>query len=426
MVLPSQMGRQAAPRHRTTSRRRRGRRTWPWLAVLAAVAAVLFLLFSPSNSPEPAAAVNEREMQPTQGQAAGVNDDNSRGNGPAGIPNVDEMPEQESGVPVAESIEVSEPEPIAEGDSVPIESAVSITHETAVQDSSSETGADAEPFMDDPTVESVTPVEPAVPPRAETEPPAIELKTSQVHALIDRGQSVEARHLLSAMLGHDEQQLDSAAATFVRRELNTLNERLFFSKAVVAGDPLVEYYRVLPGDNFTKIGRKYWVPYRLLMRINGIKKDTSLRAGQEIKAVRGPLHAIITKREFSMDVYATGPKGDRIYVKSFAVGLGEDDSTPTGQWVVGRGKTVNPDWQNPRTREYFGRDHAENPIGEYWIPLRGADATTAQLRRYGIHGTIDPDSIGRQASMGCVRLLPTGIELVYQLLVEERSRVTIR
>jgi len=45
---------------------------------------------------------------------------------------------------------------------------------------------------------------------------------------------------------------------------------------------------------------------------------------------------------------------------------------------------------------------------------------------YGIHGTIDPASIGENMSMGCIRMLPKDVALVYDLLVNKHSRVTIR
>ncbi|NBQ16587.1 MAG: hypothetical protein EBU31_18715 [Proteobacteria bacterium] len=44
---------------------------------------------------------------------------------------------------------------------------------------------------------------------------------------------------------------------------------------------------------------------------------------------------------------------------------------------------------------------------------------------YGIHGTIDDDSIGQQRSMGCVRMHAKDVELVYELLTEPNSTITI-
>ena len=90
-----------------------------------------------------------------------------------------------------------------------------------------------------------------------------------------------------------------------------------------------------------------------------------------------------------------------------------------------RSKTANPGWVNPRTRERFKRDDPANPIGEYWLGLEPTDQGLAELTSYGIHGTIDPGSIGKQRSMGCIRLLPDDVELVYGTLAEGVSTVQV-
>ncbi len=86
----------------------------------------------------------------------------------------------------------------------------------------------------------------------------------------------------------------------------------------------------------------------------------------------------------------------------------------------------NPSWTNPRTGEQFGADDPKNPIGEYWIGLDGIDQNNLQERGFGIHGTIEPDSIGQDRSMGCVRLADADIALVYEMLTEGNSVVLVR
>ena len=132
------------------------------------------------------------------------------------------------------------------------------------------------------------------------------------------------------------------------------------------------------------------------------------------------------KRDYRMDVFLRGPDGQPIYVKSYPVGLGQEDSTPAGLWRIEAGKKVkNPDWRNPRTGEYFARNDPDNPIGEYWLALEGIDDDTRGVPGYGIHGTVDPDSIGDQASMGCIRLRSDDIEEVFGMFVGGESTVRI-
>ncbi|MBZ0171525.1 MAG: L,D-transpeptidase, partial [Phycisphaerales bacterium] len=61
----------------------------------------------------------------------------------------------------------------------------------------------------------------------------------------------------------------------------------------------------------------------------------------------------------------------------------------------------------------------------FWIGLDGLGDAVAYAG-YGLHGTIEPDSIGRQRSMGCVRLRPDDIALIYECLSEGESLVQIR
>ena len=74
-----------------------------------------------------------------------------------------------------------------------------------------------------------------------------------------------------------------------------------------------------------------------------------------------------------------------------------------------------------RDREHFAASDVKNPIGEHWLGLEGVDATNAQLTGYGIHGTIDVDSIGQDRSLGCVRLLSDDVGVVWESLGDGAS-----
>jgi lipoprotein-anchoring transpeptidase ErfK/SrfK len=58
--------------------------------------------------------------------------------------------------------------------------------------------------------------------------------------------------------------------------------------------------------------------------------------------------------------------------------------------------------------------------------LEGTDGQAVGQRSYGIHGTIDPSSIGKQSSMGCIRLKNEDVEVVYKLLMAGKSTVIVR
>jgi len=121
-----------------------------------------------------------------------------------------------------------------------------------------------------------------------------------------------------------------------------------------------------------------------------------------------------------LDVYL----GDA-FVRQFKVGLGADDSTPTGEWRVAT-KLINPTYYPPRGGEIIAADDPKNPLGERWIGLVGVSGAAVDQERYGIHGTNDPDSIGKSVSMGCIRLPNEDVEALYTYLVETHSTVTVR
>ena len=168
------------------------------------------------------------------------------------------------------------------------------------------------------------------------------------------------------------------------------------------------------------------VDWRFIQRINGIQRANSIRAGQSIKLITGPFHAIIDKATYRMDLYL-GDGNDQVFVRSYRVGLGEYDSTRTGLFRVRRhSKLVNPTWINPRTREFYSADNPDNPIGERWIGLQGIDAHIKDHQGLGIHGTVEPHTIGTQASMGCVRMHAGDVTEVYEMLSEDISTVRIK
>jgi hypothetical protein len=259
---------------------------------------------------------------------------------------------------------------------------------------------------------------------------------------IAAGRLVEGRTLLNKALLSEGLPKEERAA--LRSQIATVNDTLLFSAVVTAGDPLVDSYVIQPGDSLVTLTRKQGLPvdWRFIQRINKITRPEALRVGQKIKVVRQPFHAIVHKGDYRLDLYAgdpvpaggslgrrTGPDGQDeswTFIRSFKVGLGESNGTPEGAFVVRpKSKLVNPAWVNPRTGEKFAADDPKNPIGERWIGLDGVDESTRRFQGYGIHGTIEPDSIGQQRSMGCVRMKTEDVEIIYELLLDRVSTVKI-
>jgi len=244
--------------------------------------------------------------------------------------------------------------------------------------------------------------------------------------LIEEGDLVTGRALLSELLFREEGGLPQHEARAIRERLTHINEQMVLSRELTEGDTIAAYYKVQSGDRLSRIGRSFQTPYQYIMRINGIQDASRLQAGQSIKVIHGPIHARITKHDYRMDLYVDDPDGLPIYLCSYQVGLGQHDSTPVGNWIVeDGGKVENPSWTDPVTNIHYERDDPRVAVGEFWIGLTGADSGDEQGTGYGIHGTIDADSIGQQESRGCIRMADGDIDQVYNMLTDGQSRVEI-
>lgn len=275
---------------------------------------------------------------------------------------------------------------------------------------------------------SAPPVQPPLannpPPSANTSKPAGQRLQIGLD-LIAQNKPLEARKALTAALL--SRGLSAADADRARQEMAKLNEQLVFGPQVAAGDPYAKWYTIAGGDSLAKLPKKLGldVDWRFLQRINNISAPERIGVGQKVKVVTGPFSAVVTKSDYRMDLYM-GTGGDRVYVRSFKVGLGSDNATPEGEYMVKpNSKLVNPAWNNPRTGEHFEPNDPKNPLGEYWIGLIGVSDNIRGLESYGVHGTIDPDSIGKMKSMGCIRMGDDDIKLVYELLVDSVSHVEV-
>lgn len=410
MTLSSQTSRPNSGRQYMVSRKRRPKR-WPWIAVVILAAGVL-LIFRPWNASNDTTTGNEAA---NAGAAPTASTDADAGDEPERVtPRLSDSPRPEdrpvpSVTASRDGIRASSPSPATNGGDRDDEFGGGDTQTSVARSSGS--GSDY--------------TSPRMPSGSAANSEAVAAAFEEGRQYIQQGRLVEGRSLLSALLFDPADPLPEPDAGAVRDMLAHANKKLVFSPEVVPGDPVAERYRVQSGDLLLRIAPQYNVPYQFLERINGIDARR-LQAGQPIKVINGPFHARIVKSDYRMDVFLRGPDGLPIYVKSYPVGLGQADSTPLGRWRIEPGKkVVNPDWKNPRTGEYFRRDDPDNPIGEYWLALEGIDEQTRGVPGYGIHGTVDPDSIGEQASMGCIRLRNADVEEVFHMFVGGESTVEI-
>jgi hypothetical protein len=220
---------------------------------------------------------------------------------------------------------------------------------------------------------------------------------------LEGGQLASALRQLSRW--HDNPQLAPAEQQQLNQLLDQVAGTVVYSTQHLIEPP----YEVQPGERLEDIGEKYNVPWQLLAKINGIDDPRALQPGERLKVVRGPFQAIInlSKRELTLLT------ADGSYAGRFKIGIGTEHPPREGTFPVAE-KVANP--------VYYGRDRAigaedaANPLGERWIGLGGG---------VGIHGTNNPQNVGRADLPGSITLSERDAEDVFDIL-SLGSRITIR
>jgi TolA-binding protein/LysM repeat protein len=163
-------------------------------------------------------------------------------------------------------------------------------------------------------------------------------------------------------------------------------------------------YEVGRGDSLVKIAAKFGITPELIMRINGMTADM-LQRGQILKVIDPDFNISVDLMNHKLYLKS----GERI-VKLYNVCTGKEETpTPTGEFKVTE-KLPDPVWYSTSpsgVKEAIPPGDPRNELGTRWIGFKPA---------YGIHGTIEPDSIGTSVSHGCVRMLNGDVEELYDLV----------
>jgi LysM repeat protein len=203
---------------------------------------------------------------------------------------------------------------------------------------------------------------------------------------------------------------DSKLREECKKALDQLNAELVFSSKPSNDSKL---YQIQPGDVLTTIAAKFNCPYRFIMLINNIDDARNLRAGDRIKVLVGPkgkmeMKIVVDKSDFALTVYL-----NNYYLKQYKVGLGKFDKTPVGTFTITE-RVENPEWRG------FKHGDPNNILGDYWLTLH-----SEKFSGIGVHGTNRPDTIGRNASEGCVRMRNEDIKELY-IMAPKGTEVIIK
>ncbi|MFH1998633.1 MAG: L,D-transpeptidase family protein [Planctomycetota bacterium] len=192
------------------------------------------------------------------------------------------------------------------------------------------------------------------------------------------------------------------------QEMKTINQALPGS---IQGLLEVEKYKVVPNDclwNISKYYKKkfgFSIESGLLCQLNGIKNDV-IFPGQTLLIPKEKVEIRIFRKNWLLTVTV----GDCL-LAAYRVGLGMMDKTPSGEFVI-QTRLENPDWYSDVHGKIIPYGDPKNVLGTRWLGFENQE----NARGFGIHGTTEPDSIGRNMSSGCIRMLNEDVENLFQII----------
>ena len=225
-----------------------------------------------------------------------------------------------------------------------------------------------------------------------------------VSEYLKNGKKYEARNELSDLYFAET---DKDKQAEIKNKLDELNAELVFSKE---HSPDAFIYVVRPGDTLIGIASKYNTNYEFIVRINN-KHRTSIRVGERLKILKGNVTVLVDKSDYTLTLLLDGH-----FIKQYPVGTGKSDKTPEGKFIVDN-KLINPVWYSPDGLIYQFGD-PKNILGTRWIGFEDKKG----LYGYGIHGTTDPDTIGKEMSNGCIRLRNEDVEDLFDYV---KAKMTV-
>ena len=206
---------------------------------------------------------------------------------------------------------------------------------------------------------------------------------------------IKAKELYLTIINEYPQFCDYAD---MQKKVASTRMTILFSKMIT---PDSELYIVMPGDSLAKIAKKYSTTIDLIKRTNGLNSSL-IMPGMKLKVQKIPFSIIIDKSQSVLTLLLN----DEV-IKSYIVSTGKNNCTPVGTFKI-RDKLLRPVWYNRGVA--VPADSPENVLGSRWMGI------TTEESGYGIHGTIEPESIGYQCTDGCVRMKNEEVEELYTIV----------
>lgn len=187
----------------------------------------------------------------------------------------------------------------------------------------------------------------------------------------------------------------------IRPTLDRLSQKWLLSPRPCS---IATTYTVERGDYLARIAQDHGVTVGQIQMLN--ERDSELiHPGDRLKILDREVAVVVDKSEYRLDVTYDGA-----YLMSFPVGHGAHGRTPVAEFVVDL-RQEQPNWY-PANQPMVPYGDPGNPLGERWIGF----GETNGLKGFGIHGTNQPETIGSEASEGCVRLRNEDVIRLYPFI----------
>ncbi|MBD3265457.1 L,D-transpeptidase family protein [bacterium] len=220
----------------------------------------------------------------------------------------------------------------------------------------------------------------------------------------EKEQDVEAaKDLYYEIIANDD--LPWKLESQIKDRLTELNNQTLWRPML---DEFSKLYTVQPGDAPITVGQKFKTTAWYILEANGLNK--MLHPGKRLKVPKEPFRVLVNKKRCRLELL----NESGTFIKWYPCGVGKlSYKTPPGEYKI-ENKEQNPVWYPP-TGGIVNPGDPENALGTRWMGIGNS---------LGIHGTNEPDSIGKPESEGCIRMHNKDVEELYKLITYD-TRVTI-
>lgn len=212
-------------------------------------------------------------------------------------------------------------------------------------------------------------------------------------ALRDAGKLAEAREALRELLTRAN---DPQFVVDAQKALGDVNMQLLLTPAPA---PEKVDYVVQPGDSLGRIAKMHNTTIEVIQKVNGLR-ETIIQPAQRLRVTPTKFAVAVSKSQNTLLVTDDGK-----FFKLYRCGTGQYSTTPVGTFKITDRIPSPPWWKDGQTIPFGSK---ENVLGKYWLAL--------DIPHYGIHGTWEPETIGRQSSQGCIRLINEDVEELFIIL----------